>query len=99
MPEMSSFQQSRNVLLTGSAWKAGFRNAAHDAAGPRPAGRIEKGQERAHHSARGCGGDRPDRAACSPALEALEGQPRESKTSRLIKTDLPGGDHGAVCPS
>ena len=27
------------------------------------------------------------------------GQPRESKTSRLIKTDLPGGDHGAVCPS
>ena len=36
---------SRNVLLAGSACRGGFRNASHDAAGPRPAGRIEKARK------------------------------------------------------
>src|SRR5450432_791920 len=67
---------SRNVLLTGSAWRGGFRNISHDATGPRPAGRIEKGKEGTDHAAAGRGGDRPKRAACSPAVKAPERQGR-----------------------
>src|SRR5450432_172133 len=69
---------SRNVLLTGSAWRGGFRNISHDATGPRPAGRIEKGKEGSHYAAAGRGGDRPKRAACSPAVKAPERQGRQS---------------------
>jgi hypothetical protein len=36
---------SRNVLLTSSGWRGGFRNTSHDATGPRPAGRIKESQE------------------------------------------------------
>jgi len=37
---------SRNVLLTSSGWRGGFRNTSHDATGPRPSGRI--GQSERH---------------------------------------------------
>src|SRR5450755_2217171 len=68
---------SRNVLLTGSTWRGGFRNISHDATRPRPAGRIEKGKEGTDHPAASRGGDRPDRAACSSAAEADERQRRQ----------------------
>src|SRR5580700_10545530 len=70
---------SRNVLLTGSAWRGGFRNISHDATGPRPAGRIEEGKEGSNHTAASSGRDRPDRAACSPAVEAVESQRRQGR--------------------
>src|ERR1700678_1125977 len=68
---------SRNVLLTGSAWRGGFRNISHDATGPRPVGRIEEGKEGRDHATSGGRGDRPDGAACSPAVEAVESQRRQ----------------------
>src|ERR1700733_701799 len=68
-----------NVLLTGSAWRGGFRNISHDATGPRPAGRIEEGKEGSSHTAASSGRDRPDRAACSPAVEAVESQRRQGR--------------------
>jgi uncharacterized protein (TIGR03435 family) len=49
------------------------------------------------------GGSCTPRDLSQPSLPPGEkpwcGQPRGSKTSRLIKTDLPGRAHGAVCPS
>src|SRR2546425_10865285 len=67
---------SRNVLLTGSVLRGGFRNISHDATRPRPAGRIEEGQEGADHAAGGLRGDRPKRAACAPIAEAPQRQRR-----------------------
>ena len=60
---------SRNVLLTGSVWRGGFRNTSHDAAGPRPAGRIEESQERRDHTGASGPGDWPERAARSATAE------------------------------
>src|ERR1700722_4711522 len=68
---------SRNVLLTGSAWRSGSRNISHDATGPRPAGRIEEGKERSDHTAASSGGDRPDGEACSSSVEAVESHRRQ----------------------
>src|ERR1035438_8310978 len=67
---------SRNVLLTGSAWRGGFRNISHDATGPRPTGRIEEGKEGSHYAAASRRRTRPERAACPPAAEAPERQGR-----------------------
>src|SRR5579862_2379302 len=68
---------SRNVLLTGPGWRGGFRNISHDATGPRPAGRIEKSKEGPDHATTGRRGDRPERAACAPTVEAAKGQGRQ----------------------
>ncbi len=65
---------SRNVLLTGPGWRGGIGNISHDAKGPRPAGRIEKSKEGPDHATTGRRGDRPERAACAPAVEAAKGQ-------------------------
>ena len=60
---------SRNVLLTGSVLRGGFRNISHDAARPRPAGRIEESKEGADHATPSRRGNRTKRAACSPAVK------------------------------
>src|ERR1022692_626234 len=77
------FVPSRNVLLTGAGLRGGFRNTSHDATGPRPAGRIEESQEGTDHPTAGGRGDRPERAACSPAAEAAEGPRRRNVGARF----------------
>src|SRR5271163_4571228 len=79
---------SRNVLLTGSAWRGGFRNISHDGTGPRPAGRIEEGKERSDHTAASSGGDGPDRAACSPAVKALASQGRHGHRACVARSAI-----------
>jgi hypothetical protein len=79
---------SRNVLLTGPAWGGGYRNISHDATGPRPVGRVEEGKEGRDHAAAGGRGDRPDRAACSPAAEADESQGRQSHDACAARPPL-----------
>src|SRR5450432_2125196 len=64
--------QSRNVLLTGSVWRGGFRNTPHDATGPRPAGRTQESQEGTDHATSGCCRDWPERAECSTAAGEVE---------------------------
>src|ERR1017187_6554764 len=74
------FVPSRNVLLTASGWRGGFRNTSHDAARPRPSGRLEESQERTDYAKTSRRGDRAEREACSAAAEALEGQRRRCIT-------------------
>jgi len=79
---------SRNVLLTGSGWRGGFRNTSHDATRPRPAGRIEESKEGSDHATASCRGTRPERTACSPAVEAFEGQRRWSLGACSTRTGV-----------
>src|SRR4051794_18602871 len=67
---------SRNVLLTRSGWRGGFRNTSHDATRPRPAGRFEESKEGPDYAAASRRGDRPERAACEAAAEATQRQGR-----------------------
>src|SRR2546429_7368862 len=76
---------SRNVLLTGSVWRGGFRNISHDAARPRPAGRIEESKEGPDHATASRRGDWAKRAACSPAVGSPQGQRRLCVGSRSAK--------------
>src|ERR1700722_17859844 len=62
---------SRNVLLTGSGLRGGFRNTSHDATGSRPVGRIEKSKEGTDHATASRRGTRPERAAHSSTVEAI----------------------------
>jgi hypothetical protein len=77
---------SRNVLLTGSGLRGGFRNTSHDATGPRPAGRIEKSKEGPDHATAGRRGARPERAAHSSIAEAIEGQRRQGRRACSART-------------
>src|SRR5437899_3702155 len=69
---------SRNVLLTGSVLRGGFRNISHDATRPRPAGRIEESKEGPDYATASGRGAGPKRAACSPSVKAPAKQGRRS---------------------
>jgi hypothetical protein len=82
---MSLIVPSRNVLLTSSGWRGGFRNTSHDVTGPRPAGRIEEGQEGADRPTASGRGDWPKRTACAPLAEETERQGRRSAPTWLAR--------------
>src|ERR1700690_676350 len=67
---------SRNVLLTGSGWRGGFRNTSHDATGPRPVGRTQESPEGADHPAASSRRNRPERAAHSKTIGEAENRRR-----------------------
>ncbi|HTY87371.1 MAG TPA: hypothetical protein VMB80_07895, partial [Candidatus Acidoferrum sp.] len=71
------FEQSRNVLLTGSSLEVGQRTTTDDPSRARPAGGPEEGQEETDHSKAGGRGDRRHRAAgaTTPAQAAGERGP------------------------
>src|ERR1022692_4226229 len=79
---------SRNVLLTGPAWRGGYRDISHDTTGPRPVGRIEEGKEGGDHATASGQGDRPERAACSPAVEGAKNQRRQSHRASESQDNL-----------